>query len=40
LSELPTAAVPAAGTRIATPFERLVGVLNAAGVVWVFALKR
>ncbi len=30
--------MPAAGARASAPFARLVGVLNAAGVVWVFAL--
>jgi tripartite ATP-independent transporter DctM subunit len=38
LSELPAAVAQTARARDTTPFASLVGVLNAAGVVWVFAL--
>ncbi|HXS78723.1 MAG TPA: TRAP transporter large permease subunit, partial [Gammaproteobacteria bacterium] len=37
-SELTAAVGPPVNTRVATPLAKLVGVLNAAGVVWVFAL--
>ena len=37
-SELPHSAAETESTRDSTPFATLVGVLNAAGVVWVFAL--
>jgi tripartite ATP-independent transporter DctM subunit len=38
LNELAAAVTPPATTRAATPLAKLVGALNAAGVVWVFAL--
>jgi C4-dicarboxylate transporter, DctM subunit len=38
VSELAAAVTPPATTRASTPFAKLVGALNAAGVVWVFAL--